>query len=60
MRQDDKCKYCGELIEIRNPTGKCDHLYWPDMFTDEAKIANGFQIVTKKVWEKIPTPDVSA
>lgn len=35
------CKHCGEPIAIRNPTGKCDHLYWPDNLTDEAKLANG-------------------
>lgn len=23
------CIYCGEKIAIRNPTGKCDHLYYP-------------------------------
>ena len=25
-----KCEYCGGLISIRNPTGKCDHLYYPE------------------------------
>ena len=25
-----KCEYCGEDKAIRNPTGKCDHLYYPD------------------------------
>ena len=24
------CKYCGGNIDIRNPTGKCDHLYYPE------------------------------
>jgi hypothetical protein len=24
------CPDCGGLIAIRNPTGKCDHLYYPD------------------------------
>ncbi len=24
------CPDCGGLIEIRNPTGKCDHLYYPE------------------------------
>lgn len=52
MKQDEKCKYCGGSIEIRNPIGKCDHLYWPDMLTEDAKIANGFRLVTKHVWEK--------
>jgi len=36
-----KCKHCGGSIEIRNPTGKCDHLYWPAYLTNEAKKANG-------------------
>ena len=26
----DTCEYCGGLIAIRNPTGNCDHLYYPD------------------------------
>jgi len=45
------CKHCGGLIAVRNPTGKCDHLYWPDNLTDEAKRANGFRLVTRQVWE---------
>lgn len=48
------CKHCGGEIAIRNPTGKCDHLYWPDMLTDEAKQANGFRLVTRQVWERAP------
>ena len=24
------CEYCGGDIETRNPTGKCDHLYYPE------------------------------
>lgn len=47
-----KCKHCGGEIAIRNPTGKCDHLYWPDNLTDEAKIANGFARVTVEQWVK--------
>lgn len=27
---EGKCKNCGEDIALRNPTGKCDHLYYPD------------------------------
>jgi hypothetical protein len=38
----DLCKHCGGLKRARNPTGKCDHLYWPDNLTDEAKRANGY------------------
>ena len=48
------CKHCGCEISIRNPSGKCDHLYWPDMLTDEAKQANGFRLVTRQVWERMP------
>jgi len=45
------CKHCGGKIAIRNPTGKCDHLHWPDILTDEAKRANGFHPVLRQVWE---------
>jgi hypothetical protein len=31
------CPNCGGEIAIRNPTGNCDHLYWPDYLTPEAK-----------------------
>ena len=24
------CPDCAGLIKIRNPTGKCDHLYYPE------------------------------
>lgn len=32
------CPSCGGRIAIRNPTGNCDHLYYPDYLTDEAKM----------------------
>jgi hypothetical protein len=58
MFEDDPCspicKHCGGEIAVRNPTGKCDHLYWPDLLTDEAKLANGFRLVTRQKWERIP------
>ena len=25
-----KCNHCGMDIKIRNPSGFCDHLYYPD------------------------------
>jgi len=53
------CKHCGCEISIRNPSGKCDHLYWPDMLTDEAKQANGFRLVTRQVWERKPNAELS-
>ena len=37
---DDICIYCGGPKAVRNPTGKCDHLYWPDMIPGAAKDAN--------------------
>ena len=26
----EKCKYCGGDKAIRNPSGNCDHLYYPE------------------------------
>lgn len=31
------CPNCNGPVMVRNPTGKCDHLYWPDLLTPEAK-----------------------
>lgn len=33
----ETCPNCRGLIAVRNPTGKCDHLYWPDNLTPAAK-----------------------
>ena len=55
----ENCKHCGGAIAVRNPTGECDHLYWPDNLTDEAKIANGYKKVTAERWVK-PPPQMSA
>lgn len=30
MDTKKKCNHCGGSIEIRNPTGECDHLYYPE------------------------------
>jgi hypothetical protein len=38
------CKHCGAPVELRNPTGTCDHLCWPENLTDEAKRANGLLV----------------
>lgn len=32
----DLCPDCGGLIKIRNPTGKCDHLYYPEYKTSQS------------------------
>ncbi len=50
-----KCKHCGGDIAIRNPRGDCDHLYWPDMLTDEAKQANGYVLETVTQWVRRDT-----
>lgn len=51
---DTTCKHCGGEIATRNPTGACDHLYWPDGLTDEAKRANGYVPVEQRTiaWMK--------
>lgn len=35
------CLHCLGLKSVRNPSGHCDHLQWPDYLTDDAKRANG-------------------
>jgi hypothetical protein len=42
---DDFCAYCGGPKAIRNPSGACDHLYWPDCLTTQAKLANGILLL---------------
>jgi len=39
------CLHCGGPKAIRNPTGTCDHLYWPEYLTEEAKKANNIPLV---------------
>lgn len=53
-QMDRECKHCGGKITVRNPRGDCDHLYWPDMLTDEAKRANGYAPVEQRTigWMK--------
>jgi hypothetical protein len=43
------CAFCGFSIAERNPSGRCDHLYWPDYLTDEAKRANGYTADGRRV-----------
>lgn len=40
----ETCAYCGGPIDIRNPSGRCDHLCWPDNLSDKAKLANGISV----------------
>ena len=37
MANEPLCPACEGPIAIRNPTGSCDHLYWPDLLTPEAR-----------------------
>lgn len=30
-KPEELCKYCNGPIKIRNPTGNCDHLYYPEL-----------------------------
>ena len=30
MKKNEQCVSCGEDAAIRNPAGKCDHLYYPE------------------------------
>ncbi len=43
MSRLESCAHCGGLRAIRNPTGACDHLCWPDNLTAEARKANGLE-----------------
>lgn len=38
---EDICLYCKGPKSVRNPTGDCDHLSWPENLTAAAKHANG-------------------
>lgn len=33
-----KCPECGGYIAIRNPTGECDHLYYPELVKKKEKV----------------------
>jgi len=43
-----KCKHCGMDIVIRNPSGYCDHLYYPDNCQICQKMTNSIP----EKWEK--------
>ena len=46
----EKCEYCGGDKEIRNPTGKCDHLYYPE------NVNKNLKAITKVDKKDFPTP----
>lgn len=41
--QPRNCAHCGGPRLLRNPTGACDHLYWPDNLSAAAREANGLE-----------------
>lgn len=48
---DQRCQKCGGLIKIRNPTGKCDHLYYPDNIEEENRISVSMKTISEVlVW----------
>lgn len=49
---DTICAHCGGEIAVRNPTGNCDHIFFPDNLTDEAKRANGYAPKLTIAWMK--------
>ena len=30
LEEEKLCKHCNQPIELRNPSGFCDHLYYPE------------------------------
>jgi len=49
---DKVCPVCGGDTAIRNPTGKCDHLYYPDNVKQEVKEGDIEKIFVKDEMEK--------
>lgn len=43
MSERENCAHCGGPKSVRNPTGKCDHLFWPENLAAEARAANGLE-----------------
>ncbi len=44
------CQHCGYPIELRNPSGFCDHLYYPDSCeVCKGKASSGFQNIREKL-----------
>jgi len=54
--EDALCKYCSGPIALVNPTGHCNHVYWPDNLTNEAKEANGYRLRMIPKWVKVDDP----
>ena len=48
----DTCAHCGGPKAVRNPSGACDHLYWPDCLSYEGRVANGFEPTRDQITER--------
>jgi len=54
MTDQDKCPHCGMSKKVRNPSGFCDHLYYPE----NCKVCRDrevFDSFTTKKYIDIPT-----
>lgn len=49
--KEEICKHCGEPVAIRNPSGNCDHLYYPEN-VNKGKRADDFLCKYLKFKEK--------
>lgn len=43
------CKHCNMPVEIRNPSGYCDHLYYPDYCKICQKIQSNEKVIKTKI-----------
>ena len=48
MEYENICKHCKEKVAIRNPSGFCDHLYYPD----NCEICKRREVVEMEIREK--------
>jgi hypothetical protein len=59
QKSKKKCKHCGYDISIRNPSGFCDHLYYPENcevcrnMTNPKFIPTSFEYKLKESLERI-------
>ena len=60
MKTKQICKHCGGDVRIRNPSGYCDHLYYPDYCKTCKKNLKGLRKVHKSVLLSEPHKTVSA
>lgn len=47
-KESKECDWCGYEIALRNPSGDCDHLYYPDNVNKEKKPKDKVYGITKE------------